>query len=337
MELLEECRTMKKRCTNWRLAPLFALLVVAGAARAATDTATLITDLTQFYVDGDKAAADAALTAADRLVIATDVNTNSSTLKPDVIQFFHDFDATNNQEHKRITERHELYFDLGRTPIKFTKPTNASKDLATEVKQLFVDIDARTQAEQNVDNDLTNWRVSLTTNDTAGLTSNGNKFFDDRHTLNQDRINVNFDCAVLRGITKDKAVKPVIPKLDKTMDLKTAAKNFTTARANFDTAGVTLDTARDALRAAQGTSSLESATTAFLDARHNRNVTSQLLGAARHQMRFSAGLIKTPKEPGTTLPKPPKPPAGKKPAPKGENEGADNSSNSGEVGNDPDA
>jgi len=261
------------------------------------------------------------------------------TLKADVVQFFKDHDTGTNQENKRITERHELYFDLGRKAIKFNKPGPGSKDLATEVKQFFTDLDARTAAENNVDNDLINWRVSLTTNNTTGLTSNGNAFFDDRHTMVQDRMDVNFDCAVLRKITKDKGAKASVPKLNKGMDLLTAAKNFTTARANWDTALVTLNTAITNLRAAQGGSSLESAVTTFLDARRNRNITGTLLNASRFQMRFSAGLVKTPKDTtdmGIKPPKPPKAPKGQKTAPKGENEAADPSS-SGQEGNDPDA
>jgi hypothetical protein len=310
------------------------LALLSGAAVAADG---LVIDLTQFFTDGDKAAAAEASAAADRLVIATDVNAGGgTTLQADVTQFFKDHDMGVHQERKRISERHQLYFDLARTRIKFTKPTTTATDLASAVKQFFTDYDIRAAARDAVDNDLINWRVSLTTNDTAGLTSNGNKFFDDRHTLIQDRLNVRFDVAVMRKITKHKADKPAIPKLNKSMDLLTAAKNFTTARANWDTAKVTLDTAITNLRAAQGGSSLDSAVIAFLDARHNRHVTGLLLNAARYQMRFSAGLIKSGKEPEIELPKPPKTPKGKKPANKGENEAADDSS-SGQEGSDPDA
>ena len=333
---------MSKRCMLKRLMPLLVMLIISSAARAATSgspSSNLVSDLTQFFVDGDKAAAAEANAAADRLLIANDVNTNSPNLKTDVTQFFKDHDAGVNQEDKRITERHELYFDLSRKPIQFTKPGKGSSDLPTAVKQFFTDYDERVAADAAIDADLINWRVSLTTNNTVGLTSNGNQFFDDRHSLVQDRRDVNADCANLRRITKDKASKVSVPKFDKSMDLQTAAKNFTTARANWDTAEVTLTTAISNMRAAQGGSSLESTVTAFLDARHNRAATGILLNAARFQMRFSTGLVKTPKatiDEKNEPPKAPKPPKGQKPAPKGENEAPDDSS-SGEEGNDPDA
>src|SRR5262245_21609103 len=102
---------MSKRCMNWCLAPLLALLVVTVAVPSRDAVVALQSDLIQFLDDGDKGAAYAASTTADRLIIATDVNTNSHRLEQDVANRFNvDFVDTNAHENKRITERHLLYF-----------------------------------------------------------------------------------------------------------------------------------------------------------------------------------------------------------------------------------
>jgi hypothetical protein len=260
--------------------------------RAGTTTTTgdLMKDVSTFLADKDHLAAQQLVIQGDRDTMAGDLQ-NAAALETDVKKFFDDRHTAGTIDVTKAFDRKQVRIDLQIVPTKLSKPTPGSKDVNQDAAAFIKDRDARIAAKDAFSADIENMRFSLLQGDKAGVTTNGNLFFADRHSFFQARLQVNVDVAALKKDVKFKGVaKPTAPV--KGNELTTHATTFLNDRAKWIADQDRLVADINNLRAVLGTGSIESAVTAVLTDRHQLHVDEVQLALDRQAMRADVGLSK---------------------------------------------
>lgn len=270
-----------------RLAWLCVMMACAAGCRAADG---LSIDVGQFFKDDALLVAKHAEIEADRATMGLDVARNDAiALNTDVLKFFTDRKEAANRESAKVTERHQIRQDIQLAAIPFDKPTQGTKNLAQDAAAFVKAHDARVAAEAQIDLDLLNLYTSFVKSDVAGMTSNANSFFQDRHNWLQQRKQVVASVVALKKDVKFKpSVKPVVTKGG---NLSADTTTYLTDRAKWQQLEVTVLADIANLRAALGTpDSLESIVNTFLTDRHAHFVTHVQLGLDIRNLRVDVGL-----------------------------------------------